>query len=118
MEDHLAFGTNIENKPVRNSITQTAETWTRSWHTHPYAITDVGRRGMKYNVLRNRICMTGKSKRGLRQRLRNVASSYLRGASAAAAFFERLEDVVRVTTTTHAAYQSAFQIGVRRLPGQ
>ena len=50
----------MEKRPARKSMTQIAATLTCSSQTHPYASTDSGKKGMKYNVLCKRICITKK----------------------------------------------------------
>lgn len=47
--------TYIWKNPARKSITQTADIWTCSSHTQPYATTEGGKNNIGTNVLRRRI---------------------------------------------------------------
>jgi hypothetical protein len=49
--------THVKNNPQRNSITHTAATLTRSWHTQAYPMMDRGNHTMPTFVLSRRIYM-------------------------------------------------------------
>lgn len=98
----------MEKKPDKNSITHIAATWTWRSHTHPYAITEGGRKNMGTIVLCRRIWV--------RARLGNATKwnglrPYLSGAHAAVLSFQLSEDIVGVSPAQDASKERADAVG-------